>query len=216
MKVLVIILLFSTNVFGQCPGTISINLPLFDSTGTGITLHADGTATFTGLSNFTLRGWRFNNTNSGVNGGYGLRLVNCTNFTIDKNFFDETFERALSITGVTSGGTITGNVFANNNWGVVFEDADGDMIVENNEFLNMGGERSGQSCCRGQAIYFIRSYDEGNRVTNNRIVNFLGESYQGGDVIAIYESGGESTDRMVIKDPGNPLLSVGIPDMILV
>ena len=106
----------------------------------------------------------------------GISLFNCTNITVDSCY----------ITNVASG------VYAINSTGVV---------VNFNQMQNMLGPFP-----RGQFVQFNGVKGAGNKVTNNKFQNIMGQSYPE-DAISMYETNGTAQSPVMIS--GNSIKGGG-------
>lgn len=196
MKVLVIILLFSTNVFGQyseCtdPNGIDwLNLPLFRGEGYGeIT---DSTATFT-ISEVTFTNDRSDFPGAGGGGfgnGSGLLIDGSSNITIEYCVFKDIYNLGVYLNDC-SDITIRYCVFVNCSWGIMAESCDNNIKIYGNVIMEMYGQKVtlSQGPYRGQAVYFYGTSGTGHEVYNNVIINHTGENFSE-DIINI---GGNSS-----------------------
>lgn len=199
MRILLIILLFSTNVFGQA------EIFRIVSGGSGwewyngsswaaMTLYnGDGIADIT-ADGGTYEGYVFENTGATNNGhpvqvsGDNVTFRNC----IIKN------SRNVGIRGVGSNNLLIENCFFYDLGIGTWISSSTGVRVNSNWFLNMKYDRADPangSARSGQSVFFESVNSAGNEINDNRIESNFGEAYNE-DHINTYASGGTSGDSL--------------------
>lgn len=154
-----------------------------------LTLPVSDPLVINGQSNVVIDGRRFENSP-----GVAIYIKNSKNITVKNCFINRTTLEAIVVEG--SQNVLVENCLINNAQTGVYALSSQGVQVINNQGVNFRQRGSGG---RGQFAQFNGVTGAGNKINNNNIENFLGES-DPEDVISLFKSSGTATSPIEVKN----------------